>query len=500
MPSQTSQPQTRIATRWPAETVFYALCLAASISVWLLAIRAPLWLDETGSYWQISGGFSQLWARQSLSFVAYPGILWLWTRLFGVSEIALRTSSLLAMAAAMWMMYLAARELFDREIAFIAALIFCLDPIVAFTAVDIRPYSFSALATNTAIYLLLRLRRSDSNALAIGFGLAAAFIFYFQYLFAVILPALVFCFFLLKYRNPKTCWRQFALAAATFALAVLPTIPGVHYLFHTSGTHVFERSPGLSNLAWVLAPLWLFLCCFFAAAFAVMFAPGLRIRFDRRQAVLCAALALTPALLLFGISVLTPIHLFSPRHGLIAVPGVALCWAFLLSCFSNRLVRVFFCVLFVSGMAVQYYHSPDMRKHVYSWKYAIAVAEKYASASNAPVVICSDYPESDYAPMPLHDARQSNLFAQLAYYPLSVPVVPMPRSLNREALQVGSQFLAQAERQHEQFFAMACRPSWATLNWLTEAASSEYSVRDLGVYDSVKVLEFLPRTPAVAVK
>jgi len=128
----------------------YTLAIAVSISPWFLAIRAPLWLDETGSYWPISAGFSQIWPRtfSSMSFIAYSYILWFWTKLFGNSEIALRALSVLAMLGAVYLLYLAARELFERDIAFIAAVIFCLHQIVVFASIDVRPYAFAALATN----------------------------------------------------------------------------------------------------------------------------------------------------------------------------------------------------------------------------------------------------------------------------------------------------------------------------------------------------------------
>ncbi len=85
----------------------YALALAASISVWFFAVRAPLWLDETYSYWLISSGFSGIWPRGSLSvsFPAYFYILWLSTKMIGTSEIALRIPSMLAMFGAVYLLY-----------------------------------------------------------------------------------------------------------------------------------------------------------------------------------------------------------------------------------------------------------------------------------------------------------------------------------------------------------------------------------------------------------
>ena len=38
-------------------------------------------------------------------------------------------------------------------------------------------------------------------------------------------------------------WRQFGVAAITFCVVVTPVLPGVRYLFGTSGTHVVDRSP-----------------------------------------------------------------------------------------------------------------------------------------------------------------------------------------------------------------------------------------------------------------
>jgi hypothetical protein len=230
------------------------------MSTWFIAIHAPLRIDETGSYWQISKGFSEIVSRQgSLSFPAYSYILWFSTKIIGTSEIALRVPSILAMMGAVYLLYLAARRLFERDIAFIAAVIFCLDPIVVFASIDIRPYAFGVLATNAAILVLLRLRRSSSNWLAALFGLTAALIVWFHFLFGVILPPLVLCFIAFKFRDRKTFWKQFIVASGAFALAFLPVIPGLIDMLRTSKTHVYEPAPNLSDLAMTLAPGWLFI-------------------------------------------------------------------------------------------------------------------------------------------------------------------------------------------------------------------------------------------------
>ena len=59
--------------------LIYPASLLASMSIWLLAIRAPLWLDETLAYWQVSGGFAKVWTRSALmpSSLGYLYTLWL---------------------------------------------------------------------------------------------------------------------------------------------------------------------------------------------------------------------------------------------------------------------------------------------------------------------------------------------------------------------------------------------------------------------------------------
>src|SRR5271169_822357 len=110
-------PETEVQQRSQSATwlaMAYGVALVACFSIWFLAVRAPLWTDETLSYWQIAGGFKQIWARsiQGNSFAAYAYILWLTRTLFGDKEIVLRIPSILAMLAAVYVFYKCARELF----------------------------------------------------------------------------------------------------------------------------------------------------------------------------------------------------------------------------------------------------------------------------------------------------------------------------------------------------------------------------------------------------
>ena len=481
------------------QATIYALALAVSISTWFIVIRAPLWLDETVSLFLIKGGWAGIMSRQVWpDSPAYSCLLWLWTKVMGTGELMLRISSVLPMLAAVYLLYRAARELFDQDVAVIAAIVFCLHPIIIFAAIDVRPYAFASLAINATILCLVHLRHNNSNWLAALFGLLAASIVEFQLLFAAILPALAVCFIASKLDDRKILWRQLGIALFVFALAFLPAIPRLQYMLHTSGTHVFSEAPRLLQLVSTITVrglgIVLVVFVFVAAARRRL---DLRNHSDRWTVLLCTSLALVPILILYGLSVGTSIHVFVPRYRLVAVPGIALCWALVVSWINFRGVRLLFCTALVVVAACVCFTAPSFHRHIYSWKDALAFAEQNASADNAPVLICSDLPEADHMRMPVGPAiEESGILPPLSYYKLTVPVAPLPRALNEEAIRAGSVFLQ--EQAQRRFLAIAFVESYGTLDWLTKAAAATHTVHELGVFDGVKVLEFVPRTQADA--
>ena len=472
----------------------YAVAFAVALSTWFIEIRAPLWLDETVSMFLIKGGWAGIMSRQVWPDApAYSCLLWLWTKVMGTGEFMLRISSVLPMLAAAYLLYRAARELFDQDVAVIAAIVFCLHPIIIFAAIDVRPYAFAALVINATILTLVLLRHNHSNWLAALFGFLAASIVEFQLLFAAILPALAVCFIASKIGDRKTLWRQLGIALVVFTLAFLPAIPRLQYMMHTSGTHVFSEAPRLLQLVSTITVRGLvIILVVFVLVAAARRSLDLRNHEGQWTVLLCISLALVPLLILYGLSVGTSIHVFVPRYRLVAVPGIALCWGLVVSWMNSRTLRLLFCAALVVVAACVCFTAASFHRHMYSWKDALAFAEKNASVDNAPVLICSDIPEADHMRMPVGAAiEETGILPPLSYYKLTVPVAPLPRTLNEETIRAGSMFLQQqAERR---FLAMAFVESYGTLDWLAKAAGASHTVHELGVFDGVKVLEFVPR-------
>ena len=145
-----------------------------------------------------------------------------------------------------------------------------------------------------------------------------------------------------------------------------------------------------------------------------------RSHLNRWQILLCVTLAVIPVLILYGVSLATPIHIFAQRYRLVSVTGIALCWALILARFRFRTMRLLFCLSLVAISSLTRLNSPSSRQHEVPWKHAMEFVEQNASVDNAPVLICSAYIESDFTTMPLDGAKTSPLFAPLSYYRLSV--------------------------------------------------------------------------------
>ncbi len=477
----------------------YGLALLVCLSVWFLAVRAPLWTDETLSYWQIAGGFKQIWARsiRGNSFAAYAYILWLTETLFGSRELVLRIPSILAMLAAVYVFYWCARELFTWDVSLIATMFFILPRGIAFAAIDVRPYPFALLVTNLTILLFLRWMKTRSIKYAAFFGFAAAGIFYFHYLFASILAALAVYYLLTRYSSLFADLRQIGVALGCFAIFMLPVLPRLKYIYQTRTTHSFADAPQWTSVLQVLNPgtgqlLVLAGVILFAAVARHLMPPH---RETLGNLLLCASLTMVPVLCLYAISVTTAVHVFIPRYLLVAVPGIALCWGCLCSLIDSRALRSFFCFMFVALCAFQAYTSPLSRRHEESWKESLAFADANAAEDHAPLLMCSPLVEADFLPMPAV-ASDSVLYAPLSYYKVRAQVVPLPRTLNDEAERQVKHFLLKASQQNSRFLVLAPWPSLRIVDFLAYSSQGTHSPRVLGNFDDIWVVEFIPYSDA----
>ena len=347
--------------------LIYPVALLALGSIWLFGLRAPLWLDETMAYWQISDGFWKIWGRseQMPSSIGYLYTLWVAKSVFGSHEIALKIPSTLAMLGALYCLFRIAREFVDQEIAFLTCILFCVEPGVAYAATDALPYAFALLTTNLAILAFVRWMMGHQMNQAILFGVACAGILYFSfdYVFGAILPAFLIYYLAVRRRSIMADWRQLAAVLASFTLLTLPLFFRVVDLYRTGPRPAVHALPSAGIALNTLVPLPLligFVLTAFVAALVRKFKlPGP----DCLPAILLwPLLALVPAGILFALNA-TPLHVVAPRYFLVTASGSALTWGILTSRIDSRLLRQTFCVGLVAITVFQCFRSPFVRQH-----------------------------------------------------------------------------------------------------------------------------------------
>ena len=476
----------------------YPVALVASLSIWFLAIRAPLWLDETLAYWQVSGGFAKVWSRSALmpSSIGYLYTLWVAKSILGSSEIALKIPSTLAMLGAVYFLFRAARQLFDLEFAFLSCIFFALEYNVVFAATDARPYAFALLATNVAIFAFVRWMTRRQMREAILFGAAAAGILYFHYLFGAILPAFAIYYLVARHRSIKTDLRQLAAVLITFTLVALPLVFRVAGLYQTKVIHVVQelRHPGLAALN-TLAPMQTLIGFGIAALVAALVR---KIRFPGRESfpaiLLCPLLALVPAGVFFAVSAATPVHLVIPRYLTVTAPGSALTWALLTTYIDSRALRQIFCVGLVGITLFEAYSSPLSRHHELNFKQAHAFvnANIAKDEGSVPVLVCSAFIESDHTTELGNSNGENPLYSQVSYYPIHAPLGFLPMDLNDETIRVAGQTVLASAQRHQRFIFVVPPSSYPTLQWLGNYAQGAFTAEILGEFEEILVVEFRP--------
>ncbi|HXR14951.1 MAG TPA: glycosyltransferase family 39 protein [Terriglobales bacterium] len=477
--------------------LIYPASLLASLSIWLLALRAPLWLDETLAYWQVSGGFWKIWSRSQLmpSSIGYLYTLWAAKSILGSREIALKIPSTLAMLGAVYFLFRSARELFDQDIAFLVCVFFCLEPNVVFAATDARPYAFALLATNVAIFAFIVWVTRHQMHQAMLFGAAAAGILYFHYLFGAILPAFAIYYLAVRRGSIRADARQLAAVLTSFTLLALPLIVRVLSLYNTRNTHVVQELPpkwvALNTLMPMQTLIGFGATAFLAALVRKLKLPG---RDCFPAIVLCPLLALVPAGILYGLSAATSLHLVIPRYFLVVAPGSALTWGLLTSRIDSRLLRQIFCVSLVAVTVFECFSSPNSRRHELSFKPAhdFVNANVAKDKDKVPVLTCSAFIESDFEPLPTDLNSENALASQLSYYPINAPVVLLPFSLNDEAIRIGSQTVLAAAQQRQRFLAVGTPECYPTLRWIAGSASGAFTAQPIGDFNGIVVVEFRP--------
>jgi mannosyltransferase len=143
---------------WPRRLWLVPVLITAILGLWR-ASSIDLWWDELSTIDVARRPFAGILATAGhvdAVHTVYYLFMHVWIVAFGASPLSVRIPSVLAMCGATACTAAIAEKLFDRRIAFTAAMIFSLIPGVARYAEEARSYGFVVLGASAAFLLLLR--------------------------------------------------------------------------------------------------------------------------------------------------------------------------------------------------------------------------------------------------------------------------------------------------------------------------------------------------------
>jgi hypothetical protein len=330
----------------------------AGLTLRLVATRG-IWLDEATSIQQAEMPLNHMLEILRTTDVHPPLhhlVLWVTVRLLGTGELAVRLPSLIAATALVPLLFIVARELYDRRAGYAAAALGAVAPFAVWYAQEARMYALFMVFALLAVWLQVRILRSGGGRRDwIGYVLAAAALVYTQYFGILFVGVQMVAFAVAVARGVLPAWRVLGWTAL-LVLLVAPLAPFAldQFAANEAGGRGFQQpaqaggsvepgaAPGayaaLTNAAWAvlgyhsnatmtaIAALW---------PLGLLLALSLLGRGRSWPTLLIVACAALPGVALFALGQLKP-FVFEVRYFVGAVPLVLLLLARGLTSWARR--------------------------------------------------------------------------------------------------------------------------------------------------------------------
>jgi len=213
----------RVATQVSADVWAVAGLIAVAAAIRILTIdNQSFWTDEALTAYEAHlpfGGMITTVTHVETTPPLYFVLVWCWAKVFGTSEIALRSISTLAGIALVPIAYLSAKELASRWAGVIAAALVTVNPFLIWFSQEARSYMLLATLTAAGFLWFVRALRDPSGRnlawWAVCSALAVTTHFFAGF---VVAPEAVW---LLWIARSRATWAAVAVVAATQA-AMLP--------------------------------------------------------------------------------------------------------------------------------------------------------------------------------------------------------------------------------------------------------------------------------------
>lgn len=184
--------------RKTAKMIWLILVIASILR--LVSLNQSLWLDEAINVlatqkFSLLGMITE-YAKADFHPPGFFILIWLWTRLLGISEIAIRIPSVIFGLVTIYFIFLTGTKLHSKRLGLLCALLLSINPLHIYYSQEARMYSLAAMAVTINIFLFIKLINKEklsiiflilSNLLVLSSDYVAYFIFPSLFLVLLIL-------------------------------------------------------------------------------------------------------------------------------------------------------------------------------------------------------------------------------------------------------------------------------------------------------------------------
>jgi mannosyltransferase len=185
-----------------------ALVVLAAILRFYRLGHQGFWFDEGNTAQEVSFTFGQmltLLKHYESTPPLYYGIAWVWSRVFGDTELGLRSLSALVGVLTVPMAFAAASKLVSRRAGLIAAALVAFNPYLIWYSQEARAYSLAVLLVAASLLAFAYVRRDPSPRNVAFWVLASALALSTEYYsFLVLVPEALWLLYL--HRERRTVW------------------------------------------------------------------------------------------------------------------------------------------------------------------------------------------------------------------------------------------------------------------------------------------------------
>ena len=362
--------------------------LSALLGFWRLSSKS-LWLDEAWSVLISDGSWSEMWTTVTQGH-AYQGFYYVllhqWMELFGESEFAVRSLSVLFGAATIPVLYLLGKSLFGRTASLAACLVLALSAFFIRYQQEVRGYTVMLLLLTVSTYMLVKALR-DSSLWPWSIYVVTSVLAVYTHLFSLWVLLIHFMVLVLVGANLKRLVLTYGLVAlgSSFMLRWLqtrgvlspswmPESPSIAYLTRKLRHLVFNESVTVIAFALVLAT-GIGMSIYYIARFGRSSWPVLLV-------------LLWGTLPIAGTFIGSYIHpMLTARYLIVAFPGLALLAGWSIARLRPLIVRLLVMLVLVGAAApamVTWYSSPG-----HDWRGAVSHVLRHARPEDGVIAIRS---------------------------------------------------------------------------------------------------------------